>query len=48
VHSGASRTRNFDVLFFMLEWVRCGSHKNDVGACYAELVFFNWIKLWIT
>jgi hypothetical protein len=41
VHFGASRTRNVDALFFMLDWERYGFHKNHVGTRYAELVFLH-------
>jgi hypothetical protein len=39
VHSGVSRPRNIDTLFFMLVWARCGFHKKRTGTRYADLVF---------
>jgi hypothetical protein len=41
VHSGASGAQNVDVLFFMLGWAPCGSHKKHIGTSYAELVFLH-------
>jgi hypothetical protein len=39
VHSGASRARNIDTLFFMLKWAQCGFHKKRARTCYNKLVF---------
>jgi hypothetical protein len=39
VHSHASATRNFDSLFFMLGWARCGFHKKHAETRYIALVF---------
>jgi hypothetical protein len=41
VHSGASRPRNIDALFFILGMAHCGFHKKHAGTHYAELVFFH-------
>jgi hypothetical protein len=41
VHSGASRARNVDGLFFMLRWARCSFHKKHAGSRYVELVFLH-------
>jgi hypothetical protein len=40
-HSGVSRERNIDALFFLLRWARCGFHKLHIGTRYAELVFWH-------
>jgi hypothetical protein len=48
VHSGASRARNVEALFFMLGWDRYGFHKKHAWTRYAELVFFIWWDLWVT
>jgi hypothetical protein len=40
-HSGVSRARNIDALFFLLRWARCGFHKQHIGTRYAELVFWH-------
>jgi hypothetical protein len=39
VHSGASRARNVDTLFFMLGWDQYGFDKKCTGSRYAELSF---------
>jgi hypothetical protein len=41
VHLCASRLQNVDVLFFMLDWPRCGSLKLQDRTQYAELVLFH-------
>jgi hypothetical protein len=41
VHSGASRARNVDTLFFVLGWHWCGFHKKHVGTSYVELLFLH-------
>jgi hypothetical protein len=40
VHSGTSRVRNIDTIFFMLGWDRYGCQKNCAETRYAELVLF--------
>jgi hypothetical protein len=41
LHSGASKARNVDTLFFMLGWDRCRFHKKCVGTRYVELMFLH-------
>jgi hypothetical protein len=41
VHSGSSRARKVDALFFMLGWDRYGFHKKGVGTLCAKLVFLH-------
>jgi hypothetical protein len=41
VHSGVSRTRKVEALFFMLGWERYRFYKKHDGTCYAELVFLH-------
>jgi hypothetical protein len=41
VHSGASRARNIDALFFMLGWTRCDLNKKHTGTHYVKLVFLH-------
>jgi hypothetical protein len=41
VHSGASRARNVDALFFMIRWAWCGFHKKHVGTRYSRLFFLH-------
>jgi hypothetical protein len=41
VHSGASRVRNIDALFFILGLDRYGFNKKHAGTCYVELVFLH-------
>jgi hypothetical protein len=41
VHSGVSRARKVDALFFMLRWELYGFHKMSSGTRYAKLVFFH-------
>jgi hypothetical protein len=41
VHSGASRARNGDALFFLLGWDRYGFDKKCTTASYIELVFLH-------
>jgi hypothetical protein len=41
VHSGTSRVRMVDALFFMLAWALCGFHKKCTGTRYAKLVFLH-------
>jgi hypothetical protein len=41
LHSGSSRARNIDTLFFMLGWDLCGFHKKRGRTRYAELVFLH-------
>jgi hypothetical protein len=43
LHSGPSRARNVDTLFFMLEWDWYGFHKMRVGADYTELEFLQMV-----
>jgi hypothetical protein len=40
VHSGASRVRNIDTLFFMLLWDRYRLQKKCDGTRYTELLLF--------
>jgi hypothetical protein len=44
VHSGASRPRNVDALFFMLVWDRYRFDKKRVGTRYTELVFLHPVR----
>jgi hypothetical protein len=41
VHSGASRVRNIDALFFMIRWAWCGFHKKHAGTHYSRLLFLH-------
>jgi hypothetical protein len=41
VHSGASRPRNIDALFFMLGWDWYGFDKKHAGTCYAAPAFLH-------
>jgi hypothetical protein len=41
VHSGASRVRNNEALFFMLGWDQYGFDKKRVRTCYSEPVFLH-------
>jgi hypothetical protein len=42
-HSGASRARNIDALFFKLRWDRYGFHKKCSGTRYTKLVFLHLV-----
>jgi hypothetical protein len=44
VHSGASRVRNINALFFILRWTRCQFHKKHARARYAKLVFLHSVR----
>jgi hypothetical protein len=35
--------RNINAIFLMLGWARCASHKKQVGARYAKLVFLHQV-----
>jgi hypothetical protein len=48
VHSGASVLRNFDAIFSMLHWDRCGSQKKRVGHGVPNLCFCIQWDLWVT
>jgi hypothetical protein len=41
VHSGASRQRNIDTLFFMLGWDQYGFDKKCIGTRYAKLSYLH-------
>jgi hypothetical protein len=41
VHSGASRARNVDALFFMFGWDWCSFHKKLIRTSYVKLVFLH-------
>jgi hypothetical protein len=43
VHSGASRSRNLNALFFMLMLDRYGFNKERIRTRYAELVFLHLV-----
>jgi hypothetical protein len=43
VHSGASRARNVDALFFFLGWERYRFDKKRTGTCYAEILFLHLV-----
>jgi hypothetical protein len=44
-HSGASRTRNGDTLFFILGWDQYGFNKKCDGTRYAKVVFLHPLDL---
>jgi hypothetical protein len=43
LHSGASRARNIETLYFILRWAQCESHKKRTGTHYVELVFLHLV-----
>jgi hypothetical protein len=38
---GATGAQNVDAHFFILRWVRCGTHKKQVGTHHTELAFLH-------